>query len=202
MHFLKADPASLFYASRMSANVYNSALQDGYQLYHHVFFFTTDGAWAVVQQGMNENNRYARRYHWLGEKVSDFVCEPHFAICTDRTGETLNLVASEGELARDTITQITTKESPEKLISQLKKLKALNLPSRHHVSLDEIERKLAKLALETRVRKYMQNRCVYVLSKVKVELIHPIENTEFCENCTRIRVTSDGKLKPCLFQGY
>jgi cyclic pyranopterin phosphate synthase len=46
----------------------------------------------------------------------------------------------------------------------------------------------------------MQKRRVYVLPKAKVELIRPIENTEFCANCTRIRVTSDGKLKPCLMR--
>jgi len=44
-------------------------------------FFTSDGSWAVVQQRMNEINRYARRYHWLGERVTDFVCEPEAAVC-------------------------------------------------------------------------------------------------------------------------
>jgi len=47
----------------MSAKVDSSAIQDGYQLYHHTFLFTTSGSWAVVQQGMNEATRYARRYH-------------------------------------------------------------------------------------------------------------------------------------------
>ncbi len=62
-HLLKVSPSPLVYASRMAAKVDNSALQDGYQLYHHTFFFTKDGSWAVIQQGMNETNRYARRYH-------------------------------------------------------------------------------------------------------------------------------------------
>jgi cyclic pyranopterin phosphate synthase len=66
--------------------------------------------------------------------------------------------------------------------------------------LDEIAQKLEQLASETKVRKFMQKRRVYVLPKVKVELIRPIENTEFCANCTRIRVTSDGKVKPCLMR--
>jgi cyclic pyranopterin phosphate synthase len=46
----------------------------------------------------------------------------------------------------------------------------------------------------------MQNRRIYHLPDVKVEVIHPTENTEFCGNCTRLRVTSDGKLKPCLMR--
>jgi hypothetical protein len=81
-HNLHADASLLVYASRMAAKVDSSALQDGYQLYHHVFFFTKDGSWTVVQQGMNEVNSYARRYHWLSEGVTDFVCEPHAAICS------------------------------------------------------------------------------------------------------------------------
>jgi cyclic pyranopterin phosphate synthase len=89
-------------------------------------------------------------------------------------------------------------------ILQLIELEPINLSKtyyeRYHLSLDEIEQKLKKLASETRIRKYMQKRRVYVLPKVKVEVIRPIENTEFCANCTRIRVTSDGKLKPCLMR--
>jgi len=50
----------------MSAKVDNVGIQDGYTLYHHTFFFTADGNWAVVQQGMNEQNRYARRWEAQG----------------------------------------------------------------------------------------------------------------------------------------
>ncbi len=70
----------LVYASRMSAKVDSAAVQDGFELYHHAFFFSPGGAWCVVQQGMNERSGWARRYHWLGESVDDFVCEPHAAI--------------------------------------------------------------------------------------------------------------------------
>jgi len=89
-------------------------------------------------------------------------------------------------------------------ILQLIELEPINLSKkyyeRYHLGLDEIEQKLKKLASETKIRKYMQKRRVYVLPKVNVEVIRPIENTEFCANCTRIRVTSDGKLKPCLMR--
>jgi cyclic pyranopterin phosphate synthase len=87
---------------------------------------------------------------------------------------------------------------------QMIELEPINLSekyyNRYHLSLDMIAQKLDKLASETRVRKYMQKRRIYSLPKVKVELIRPIENTEFCSNCTRIRITSDGKLKPCLMR--
>jgi hypothetical protein len=137
-HLLKVNPSSLIYASRMSAKVDNSALQDGYQLYHHSFFFTKDGSWAVVQQGMNENNRYARRYHWLGENVGDFVCEPEAAICSQTRGKALNLVASESTKARQVITLVASEEKPNKIVGHLNRLKTLNLPRRPHISLEDI----------------------------------------------------------------
>ncbi len=89
-------------------------------------------------------------------------------------------------------------------ILQLIELEPLNLTEsyyeRYHLDLNEIEQRLKEQALEVRTREYMQNRRIYFLPKVKVEVIHPIENTEFCARCTRIRVTSDGKLKPCLMR--
>jgi hypothetical protein len=153
-HLLKVNPSSLVYASRMSAKVDNSALQDGYQLYHHNFFFTREGSWAVIQQGMNEANRYARRYHWLGEKVSDFVCEPEAAICAQTRGEALNLVAIESAEARDVITQVAAEEKPDKIVSQLNKLKTLTLPQRAYISLEDIHPdRLSKIFLSAYERK-------------------------------------------------
>ena len=61
----------LVYASRMSAKVDSAAVQDGYQLYHHAFFFTPSGDWCVVQQGMNDDNGMARRYHWLASPLRE-----------------------------------------------------------------------------------------------------------------------------------
>jgi hypothetical protein len=132
------DAAPLVYASRMSAKVDNNAVQDGYQLYHHTFIFTSAGKWAVVQQGMNETNRYARRYHWLGETVADFVNEPHSAIASQARGATLNLVASESVVARGTITDVANQTKPEALLADLKKLTTLTLPEHHPLTVSDI----------------------------------------------------------------
>jgi hypothetical protein len=137
-HAISADPSCLVYASRMAAKVDTSGLQDGYQLYHHTFIFTEKGSWAVVQQGMNEDTRYARRYHWLGEAVTDFVCDPHAAICCEGIGKVLNLVDEESTLARTTIAAIATQEKPEKNLAQLKQIKTLSFPSRHYIIPDDI----------------------------------------------------------------
>ncbi|MBM3705677.1 MAG: DUF763 domain-containing protein [Actinobacteria bacterium] len=117
------DLAGLVYSSKMSAKVDSNALQDGYQLYHHCFFFTPDGKnWAVVQQGMNQENRMARRYHWLGSNVSDFVCEPHSAICCDSKQDVLNLVDRQSGQARATIAELAS-EYPGKVLKDLKTIR-------------------------------------------------------------------------------
>ncbi len=92
---------NLIYNSRMAAKVDNSLVQDGYQIYHHAFFFSRNGAWAVVQQGMNEADASARRYHWFSENVHDLVCEPHTGIVApSRRQHLLNLTARDSESTR------------------------------------------------------------------------------------------------------
>ena len=66
--------------SRLTARVDNNAIQDGFQLYFHLFIFSKNGDWGVIQQGMDENTLYARRYHWYSEKTSDLCEEPHAGI--------------------------------------------------------------------------------------------------------------------------
>lgn len=135
---VSVNPVPLVYASRMAAKVDNSAVQDGYQLYHHTFLFTPGGSWAVVQQGMNAGNRYARRYHWLGESVADFVNEPHSGIAAQAKSSTLNLVAGESGPARSTISGIAREEKPEAILADLRRLKTLTLPAHHPVGLKDI----------------------------------------------------------------
>lgn len=135
---LAVDAAKLVHASKMVAKVDSSGLQDGYQLYHHTFVFTTGGKWAVVQQGMNDANHKARRYHWLSDTVTDFVVEPHKAIASEAPGmNLLNMVAGESDAARKTVTELS-REPPEKIARQINRLKGLSLPARHEVRLDDI----------------------------------------------------------------
>lgn len=132
---LKIDPEELIYASRMSAKVDNTAVQDNFQLYHHSFIFTKTGTWAVIQQGMNTENRWARRYHWLSEGLTDFVCEPHQAICCDHRGKVLNMVAEESAACRRMSAQLCLVR-PDKVVSEFK---SLTLARHHTVSLNDIQ---------------------------------------------------------------
>jgi hypothetical protein len=105
----------LVYSSKMSAKVDNTAIQAGYPLYHHVFFLTEERKWAVIQQGMNVQDRTARRYHWLSEHVKEFVVEPHEAIVGDTVRETaLDMTAKNSEDCRKTSVDIS-KEKPKKV---------------------------------------------------------------------------------------
>jgi len=77
---LGLDGENLARASRLVAKVDGSAVQDGYALYLHGFILGDDGSWVVVQQGMSEERRAARRYHWLSDGLQSFVESPHAAI--------------------------------------------------------------------------------------------------------------------------
>ncbi len=142
------DPAPLIYASRMSAKVDNTALQDGYQLYHHVIVFTSRGDWAVVQQGMNTANRYARRYHWLSQGLESFVEEPHKAICAMARGRVLNMVAKESGEARQGVVILVEEYGPEALAREMKRIQELEMPSRHHILMRDIRVERIKKGLE------------------------------------------------------
>jgi len=70
----------------------------------------------------------------------------------------------------------------------------------YHKFLDEHEKMLKQKAVSVEIRRFMHNRRIYYLPDVTVEVVHPSENGEFCSHCTRLRVTSDGKLKTCLMR--
>ena len=146
---LGRDPEPLVYASRISAKVDNSAVQDGYQLYHHSFVFTDKGQWCIVQQGMSDATSMARRYHWLSDNVRDYVNEPHAAICCDTVAPTLNLVAAESADVR-AASALLAGQKPELTLDALGHLPSLEMPRRHEVSTSDINpRYLAKVLLRT-----------------------------------------------------
>jgi len=89
-------------SSKLSAKVDNSCIQDNYQLYHHCFILSEKSNWGVIQQGMNEDNGYARRYQWLSKSVDKMVEEPHEGIsCDRRENNVLNMTDKNSEKARD-----------------------------------------------------------------------------------------------------
>ena len=111
---------NLITISRLVAKVDNNALQDGFKLYFHLFIFTDDGSWAVIQQGMDEKSLYARRYHWYSERILSFTIEPHSGIFSNiKKEEVLNLVAKESKKVQEAMLNLLN----QPLISVLKEVK-------------------------------------------------------------------------------
>ena len=129
------DGERLAYNSRMAAKVDTAGVQDGFAIYHHSFFVTTEGEWAVVQQGMRDSDGTARRYHWLGSRVSDFVNEPHAAVAGAAPSEAvLNMVASDSTKSRDVSAEFARQE-PRLVDREIARLISMELPSRHWVDI-------------------------------------------------------------------
>jgi hypothetical protein len=124
-------------ASKLSAKVDNTAIQDGFQLYLHSFILSSDGDWAVVQQGMSDASSTARRYHWHSENLKSFIEEPHTGICGVNQGQILNLTSNEADVTRQTMMGITA-ESPKRMISEIQKLV---MPDHHDVKAKDVDLK-------------------------------------------------------------
>lgn len=147
--WLGLDPAPYVQASRLTAKVDNNALQDGYQIYHHVFLLDRAGRWAVIQQGKNDANGYARRYHWFSENLRAFDDEPHTAIAAQATGDVWNLVAHDSAAARQITTALAC-EQPEKIVAEISRLRELTLPAHHDIQgVDVDPKRLQRILLKT-----------------------------------------------------
>ena len=70
----------------------------------------------------------------------------------------------------------------------------------YHYSLESLEEELASKADDVMTREFMQSRKKYFIDGGEIEVVKPMDNTDFCKNCTRLRITPDGKIKPCLLR--
>ena len=71
---------------------------------------------------------------------------------------------------------------------------------KYHYDMGELEDALTELSDHVKTRKFMQDRKKYFVDGGEIEIVRPMDNTEFCKNCTRLRITPDGKIKPCLLK--
>ena len=131
---ISLDGETLVRTSRLTARIDNNAIQDGFQIYLHNFVATTDGEWAVVQQGMNEATGLARRYHWHSPSVRDFTSDPHTAIVGEHQGTIMNLVDKQAMPAQTALLEIV-KQNPEKSLHEARRL---ILPRRHDVRAKDV----------------------------------------------------------------
>lgn len=131
------DGNMLVYNSRLSAKVDNTAIQDGFQLYLHSFVLSKEGQWAVIQQGMNTDERLARRYHWHSPSIKSFIEEPHTSIYGINQGQILNLTDKTAAPTRSAILDLTA-EAPGKIMREISKLV---MPGHHDVRAENVNLK-------------------------------------------------------------
>jgi hypothetical protein len=131
---ISLDGDALVRTSRLTARIDNNAIADGFQIYLHSFVLTADGEWAIVQQGMNEASRLARRYHWHSADVRDFTADPHTAIVGHHAGVIRNLVDGRARPAQDALLAIT-RGDPAKTLADVRRLE---MPAHHDVRSSDV----------------------------------------------------------------
>ncbi|MBT0159709.1 GTP 3',8-cyclase MoaA [Candidatus Bathyarchaeota archaeon A05DMB-2] len=146
----------------------------------------------------------AEVYHKLtGGRIEDALDGVKAAVAAGFYPVKLNMVVLKG-VNGDAVPEMMDFARETGTILQLIELDPVNVDdayfSVYHELLDANEEMLRQKAVSLENRPFMHNRHVYHLPDVTVEVVHPTENSEFCQHCTRLRVTSDGKLKPCLMR--
>ncbi|MFA4718645.1 DUF763 domain-containing protein [Pyrococcus kukulkanii] len=106
--------------SRLVAKVDSVALQTGYQLYHHTFFLDEEGNWAVVQQGMNPEEKLARRYHWFN---AEELLNPHRGVAGIKRDFALNTVDRDSKEIQKAIIEIA--QEGKKVAREVETIKAM-----------------------------------------------------------------------------
>jgi cyclic pyranopterin phosphate synthase len=143
-------------------------------------------------------------YHRLTDgRIENVLESVKAAVAAGMFPVKLNMVVLNG-INVDAVPEMMDFARQTDTILQLIELDPVNVSrdyfSVYHKFLDEHEEMLRQKAIKIETRRFMHNRHIYHLPDVTVEVVHPTENREFCAHCTRLRVTSDGKLKTCLMR--
>ena len=179
--------------SKLSAKVDNSCIQDGYILYQHNFFITEKGDWAVVQQGLNTKNKYARRYHWMSDTAIDFLEDPHSAIsCDVKNPESLNMTDKKSKEAQKISVDLIN-DNPEHLRSYFKRkdnqmlLTDFTMPSHHPVldmDISDKEFEVLKNAWEIQPENYEELVLLKGIGSKKIRALALISDLVFGESAS------------------
>jgi hypothetical protein len=144
------DGAALARVSRLVAKIDSAAVQDGFDLYLHSFVVADDGKWTVVQQGMCDGRRQARRYHWLSEGMTSFVDDPHSAIEGPDRGIIVNLADRRAAHSRDAQLDLIDTVGPDRIVDEIARIEGrhfvqkepllphLIMPERHDVRAEDV----------------------------------------------------------------
>jgi cyclic pyranopterin phosphate synthase len=132
------------------------------------------------------------------DKLSDVLDGITAALDVGLTPVKLNMVVLEGINDNEVDDFLAYVRGNRNLVLQLIELMHFN-DCNYHGDLNGLEETLASRSKQIITRR-MHHRKKYCLDGAEVEVVRPLHNTEFCAFCNRLRVTSDGKLKPCLLR--
>ena len=118
------------------------------------------------------------------------------AIDSDLTPVKLNMVILRGINDSEIADMIEFVKARPLILQIIELMDFKNIPE-YQFDMVQIEDVLKSQSDSVVVRE-MHHRKKYFVDGAEVEIVRPVDNSEFCANCTRLRLTSDGKLKPCL----
>lgn len=147
------DGNALVRSSKLAAKVDNTAIQDGFQLYLHNFILTSEGEWAIVQQGMNDASGMARRYHWHSKQFQSYLNAPHAGVTGENQGLILNLADTKADVTREGILSIT-RENPDKMLGEIRKIV---MPRHHEVLESDVNMKRLGAVLTLAHERHVEN---------------------------------------------
>jgi hypothetical protein len=134
------DNTGLIKSARLTRRIDGNAIQDGFDLYQQYFLLSDEGEWTAIQQGMNRDNRRARRYHWHSPEVRSFTNNPHRGIAGMENQTILNLVAPNADQLQKHMMALT-REKPSELAEVIRDAE---MPNRHDVRKEDVN--MARLA--------------------------------------------------------
>lgn len=159
------DGEALVRTSRLTARIDNNAIADGFQIYLHSFVVTSNGEWAVVQQGLNDQSGMARRYHWHSATVKDFVEAPHTGIVGEHQGTIMNLIDAHAKSAQRAMIDVAS-EHPEKTLRAVGSgstlpasvgYRHLRMPAHHEVRRADVDLKRLGAVLAVACERELHN---------------------------------------------
>ena len=139
-HAHDLDGNALVRSARLTKRIDNNAIMDGFGIYQQYFLLSDKGEWTAISQGMNQNTRRARRYHWHSPTVRSFVEAPHAGIAGMEDQKVLNLVDENAATLRTHMVELT-KEHPKHIVEAIRDG---SLPDRHDVRKEDVN--MARLA--------------------------------------------------------
>jgi cyclic pyranopterin phosphate synthase len=132
------------------------------------------------------------------DRLTDVLAGITAAVDAGLTPVKLNMVVLKGVNDTEVDDFLAYVRGNRNLVLQLIELMQFN-DCNHHGDLQGLEDALASRSKQIITRR-MHHRKKFCLDGAEVEVVRPLHNTEFCAFCNRLRVTSDGKLKPCLLR--